>query len=356
MRTEAATSSGTPHLIEPAVLMRGIRSDLHAPLVDVDSWDRMSRICESFPTPVQTVCFECRLGAGEDQTDLAFAILFDPSLTRLAERLRRTHHGLAPWVRFADFVEEWVRPQSGLAPRIPFLCLALDGAQSGVIAKGPCVSLCVDPWFFARQMGLELPGPDDLPGLAEECCARLTGNALPAKATERLRSVVEGASSVRVKHLSLMLPRADAPMKLDLSIHSAEVGDFLKRIGWPGSSADLQSAVTEWVPWGGRVQLNLTLHPELAPPLEVEVFTDTPPTPEERVGFLDRMVAFGLAAPAKASRLRDLWRHPIIELALADRRSVRCSWYIKLRFAASGAADAKAYLTLMPREVRGSLA
>jgi hypothetical protein len=346
--------------MEPGFVMRALPADGFDPLVPPNSWEAIASLCDGIPAQVHTLCFECRLSAEDDRVDFAFALLPGPDAVQLGTRLRAAHPTSEPWAAFCDFLADWSVPGSDLAYRIPFVCAAFDLAAfdawppSAPVLPAPCVSLCVDPDFFARRLGLVPPHSPldrDLPRLVDGWVARLVGRRMPARAGERLAACLAADPTVQPKHLSLMLPRPGVPMKLDLTVDAERIGRLLAQVGWPADPAALHQAVAAWAPSAAHVQLNLVLHPELAPPLEVEIFTGAAEgTGGERLRFLERLVAAGLAAPSKAALLHDIWTRPSV--VVDGERAVARSWYIKLRFEGTTPRDAKAYVGMMPRQVR----
>jgi hypothetical protein len=101
------------------------------------------------------------------------------------------------------------------------------------------------------------------------------------------------------------------------------------------------------MPWSGNLQLNLVLHPELRPSLEVELLAGRGEvSTHDRLAVLQRLVDAGHCDPAKAETLRDAWLHPVIR---DQGVIVARSWYLKVRFDEDRIAEAKGYLGLMPR-------
>jgi hypothetical protein len=351
---QPATMNIDPFTLPPAELMRSIDPGKFHPLVDAATWERMTSLAAQFPAAVQTVCFECRLSAGDARTDLAFCLRPGFTVPRTAEHLRRAYERDPGWARVADFLKYWVSPASDLLPRIPFICIAFDLAHAHDRLPLPCLSLCVEPDFYAKRLGFIRAAParaGELLALATNCYAELTGTALPAEARARLASCVEGDDSIEPLHLSIMLPRPGHPMKVDLAIRAGRVPAFLARIGWPEPCDRLERTLAAFARPDDRLQLNLVVHPEFAPPLEVELFAgDAAATAHDRLPVLDKLVAAGLASVDKVTVLRDAWeRAPSLE---ACGRPVAQSWYLKIRFSNSDPRDAKAYLGLMPRMLK----
>jgi hypothetical protein len=351
---QPATMSIDPFTLPPAEMMRSIDPGMFHPLVDAVTWERMTSLAAQFPAAVQTVCFECRLAAEDARTDLAFCLRPGFAVPRIADHLRRAYEHDLGWGRVADFLQHWVSPASDLLTRIPFICIAFDLAQAHERLPLPCLSLCVEPDFYAKRLGFVRAAParaGEVLALAADCYAQLTGTHLPAESCARLASCVEGDDSLEPLHLSIMLPRAGHPMKVDLAIRADRVPAFLARIGWPEPCGRLESSLAAFARGNDRVQLNLVVHPDFAAPLEVELFAgDAASTASDRLPVLDKLVASGLASVEKANVLRDAWVR--VSSLEACGRLVAQSWYLKIRFSDSDPRDAKAYLGLMPRTLK----
>lgn len=344
--------------IEPAPLFPPGADTLRAfsgadfePLVTAGALERLSRVAEAFPLEAHTVCFETRLAADDSRVDLAFAVLRDRSVPRSMSRLD-TRESAGSWARFAAFLHSWVEPESKLGWQIPFLCVAFDLEASfepeRVALPAPCVSLCVDPGFFLKRMGDPAPSAtaDEVVGLAADCQLLLTGQDLRPADRARLRRLL-APTGVEAKHVSLMLSRPGAPLKVDLRLPLDALPSYLQAVGWPADADAIARRLRQLVPWGGHVQLNLWADPAAAPTLDVEIFAGNPEaTPEDRARFLEALVGAGLAAAPKARVLSGISGRSLHE---GGGLTVAKNWYVKLRFLGEEVSDAKAYLALMPR-------
>jgi hypothetical protein len=352
MKMRPTPSEPAPLFPLGADTLRVFSDDAFDPLVGVDALARLTRCAEVLSIEAHTVCFETRLAAGDGRIDLAFALLREHGVTRWSSRMR-ARSSAASWERVDEFFRSWVEPESRLGFLIPFLCVAFDLDEriepERIAWEAPSLSLCVDPGFFTKRLGVgPAPSatPEQLVDLAATCQSRLTGEELHPEHRACLRRLL-GANGVEAKHLSLMLSRPGSPLKIDVRLAFDHLPVYLAHVGWPENADTIVKRLRQLVPWGGHVQLNLWVDRGAATTLDVEVFAGNPEaSPQDRVGFLDRLVGSGLASREKAAVLAG-----ISGRALAERGglSVGKNWYVKLRFSGEELADAKAYVALMPR-------
>jgi hypothetical protein len=371
----------------PGQVLGAVDHDRLQPLVEREARARVLAVMDALTVPVHTVCYECRLAGADPRVDIAVALFPAPDADPagvLGELGRRRREDPA-WRRCLALLERWSAPGSApdfpahaprpparsadvssslprspapsLVPAIPFVCVAFDGPGEPATLPAPALSLCVDPDLFARQLGLPAPRaapPAQISALADACAADLLGAPLPTGCRAAVERCLSG-DGVVARHISFMVSRSPATFKLDVRLPVDGVAPLLHRIGWPGDVPRVVAGIRDLMPWPGHVQLNLVLHPALAPSLEVELLTGAREArAADRMALLDTLVAAGHCAPAKAAALRDAWIHPVSR----DRGGlvVARSWYLKVRFAGDRIAEAKAYLGLMPRGLDGRAA
>lgn len=337
-----------------------------APLVREEVQQRLAHLSGQFPAAVQTACYECRLGRGEDRVDLALCVFPPPiacstsldssplegtawqaTLDRITEERRDEPH----WYRTGELLREWIRPGSALQADVPFIWVAFDLPQTTNRLPDPCLGLCIDQSFFARRLGRTSgeATEEDLVRLANSCYQRLFDRCMSGETLGKL-TVGLRFPGVVARHYSFMLDRAPGVFKLDVRLPVDEVGAFLRGIGWPEPAGEVQRSIRELMTWDGTVQLNLVLDPGLAPPLEVELMTDPSevPTPD-RFRLLDALIEKGLCTPEKAEVLRATWMNPLVRAGGCRDYDIARSWYVKVRFHRGCATEAKVYFGLMPR-------
>jgi hypothetical protein len=335
----------------PARVLEAVDHSRLRALIDRDAQARCLAVVREIDVPVHTVGYECRLAPGDARVDVGIGLVTMRPADSALGRLGRRRGGDPAWQRCLAFLADWSRPCPELVPAIPFVCLAFDRPDDPATQPAPAISLCVDPDFFARRLGLPMPSPasaDEIAALAGRCHQRLRGEPLPAACRRLLDACVRDGTMAR--HISLMVSRTPATFKLDLRMPIDAVAPLLHRIGWPGSVPDAVAGIRAVMPWRGHVQLNLVLHPALGTRLEVELLTDRgEATAGDRSRLLDRLVAAGHCDPAKAAALSDAWARPVSD---CDGAIVARSWYIKVQLDGGRITEAKAYLGLMSRVLR----
>ncbi|HEX7841654.1 MAG TPA: hypothetical protein VF469_29495 [Kofleriaceae bacterium] len=337
----------------PGRILRSVDPEGLGPLVAAGPRARILAVMDELCVPVQTVCYECRLRAGDPRVDIAVCLFTTRTSSPgdVLGRLGACREADASWSRSLAFLAEWSCPSSPFAHRIPFVCVAFDLPGDPAALPAPGLSLCVDPGFFSRQLGLPSPPPPsaaELADLSDACHRRLHGAALPAACRGMLERCLSGDDGVLARHVSFMVSRTPSTFKLDLRLPVDGVASLLRRIGWPGDVPQVCTRIRELMPWPGDVQLNLVLHPALGTSLEVELLTGRAPCRAgDRLALLQKLVDIGQCDPDKAQVLRDAWARPV-------RRDdtgliVARSWYLKVRFDGDRVAETKAYLGFMPR-------
>lgn len=336
----------------PAQVLRSVDHARLLSLVPVAPRAAILAVMDELGVPVRTVCYECRLRSGDARVDVAVGLfpLRPAAIDDVLGRLGWRHRSDARWRRCLALLADWSSPGSPLAPRIPFACVAFDDPGEPATAPAPGLSLCVDPEFFARQLGLPTPhrvSATGIAALAGACYRRVHGEELPAAS----HALVERCLSDRrviARHVSFMPSRTPATFKLDVRLPVDAIAALLERIAWPGDVPRVVGGIRQLMPWHGDVQLNLVLHPAQAESLEVELLTGRrqASTIHRRI-LLEKLVEVGHCDPAKADALRDTWVDPVSRDDAG--MIVARSWYLKARFDRDGLAEAKAYVGLMPR-------
>jgi hypothetical protein len=332
-------------------LLEALEPSALDPLVGEAQRAHVLRLVDDLAVPIQTACYEARLAEGDPRVDLALCVFPTIRPTTLG---RAAWPGCSPtddrWQRAGAFLDEWNAPGSRLGAEVPFVWVAFDLPDAAVALPAPCLGVCADPHFFYRRLGGDPVDGDPASrvcSLADRSHRTLLGEPLPEDARRRMgRCLGAGAEA---KHLSFMLGRTPATVKLDVRLRAEGVASFLRTIEWPEDADAIQAQITALMPWSGHVQLNLVLHPELAPPLEVEFLTTaSESTPEQRGAFVEMLASEGLCGAAKARVL--LSAKDLTQRGGGDSGGrVVSGWYVKVRFAGGRPREAKAYLGLMPR-------
>jgi hypothetical protein len=336
----------------PAQTIRALPANELAPLVSEQAHERIARLADQFAVPSHTVCYECRLEDEVDQVDFAVAVFpltGAPLLDALA-RERAIRSESPQWSRCLAFLASWSKGEMG-SPW-PFACVAFDIDASSISLPVPCLSICVDSDFFARRLGSPGTRPlraDELGAATSLCFQQLNGSPLPSHTRELLSRCATGAEA---RHVSFMLSRSPATIKVDVEVAVQNLEEFLRQLYRSGEASGIEAEVRDLLPAATHVQLNLVVCPDLMPRLEVEFFAGAAGAGiEGRENFLQKLVKRGLCGDSKARRLEQIWSSPLFETGSVK---IARSWYAKVRFEGTTAVDAKAYLALMPRVFGGS--
>jgi hypothetical protein len=350
--------STPPYFLPTGSILESIPNQDLAPLIRDTSRLQIERLIQDFGLPVQTACYECRLGANDDRVDLAACLFPDaPDGPSSYAAIRRKYADNPDWTRTLDLLEAWSTPGSPLRARIPFIWIAFDLDRELAQLPSPCIGLCVDAGFFERRLhagsardgdpAAEGPTSADLELLADSFSRYFSGVALAPTTKALLHKCLRATGGVEPKHLSYMLGRPAAPFKLDVRLPLDRVGQYLHEIGWPAPALNVAKSIERLMPWSGHVQLNLVLQPRLSQPLEVEFMTlATEASTDSRSSLLNSLVAANLCSPEKAAVLLNLHERPV---GYVNGQPIARGWYVKVRFMDDVATEAKAYLGLMPR-------
>jgi hypothetical protein len=343
----------------PTRLIDALTADELAPLVERERFEQIRSLTAQFPVRSQTVCYECRLADHDARTDVAVCVFpgADAEILGALAKLRREHENSAEWLRCIDFIERWLAFDDPRLRRAPFLCIAFD-LEATCVLPVPCLSVCIDPDFFARRLGIgptTRVAPEEVELLTAHCHRLLHETELPAAVRARLRRYLD-ADYVEAKHVSLMLSRSPAAVKVDVRLPVDALTDYLtERLDWRDAARGIHACVRTLLPEQRHVQLNLPLHQERVHPLEVEFLAGPIEVEREaRCEFLSRLVTAGLCTESKAAVLERATLAPLSYSS--DGTPVARAWYAKVRFAGETPVDAKAYIGVMPRTPRASVA
>jgi hypothetical protein len=341
----------------PSALLKTGGSEL-APLLGPAARARLLRSASSIALPARTLCLECRLD-DDERVDLALCLASHTiDLAPALESLGRCYADDARWQRCVRLLLSWERAQDSALASVPFLYTAFDLGSEARTMPVPCLSICADPSFFMRRLGLPVPRAPRgfVLRLLDACRVGLEADWLTPSLLAYVQRCLEAEVDLEVRQLSLMLSRQPVAVKLDVTVPLAELERFLLVTGWRGSAAALTSQLREIAPWQERVQLNYVVsggHEQA--PLEVELCCtgSAEPSAVERAQLLEKLVALGLVHPAKARALNELVKRPVVSDSTG--RWVARNWYVKLRFEQGAFASAKAYIGLMQRSAGATL-
>jgi hypothetical protein len=314
---------------------------------------RLEQAASALALPARTVCLECRLD-DDERVDLALCLAARTAhMVPALEALGQRHTSSPAWQRCIQLLLRWAKPEEPILGAMPFLFTAFDLQGELPALPVPCLSLCADPSFFMRRLGLPVPrsSPEGPLRLLDACMETLELEGALAPLRERARACLNAVEDTEVRHLSLMLARDPVSVKLDLTLPMDQVETLHSVMGRSDSARAITERLRSLAPWQRRVQLNYLLHApgQAPPPLEIELCCTGADegTVEQRAHLLQQLVSIGLASTSKVAALRALLAEPAVFDGLGQW--VSRNWYLKLRFDAGRPVSAKAYIGLAQR-------
>jgi hypothetical protein len=207
------------------------------------------------PLAVSSYYWECRLSDGARQVDF---------LTQIAGvdegRMCVTEKGADAgssevfpenllWNQAHDFFRQWSDPRSALHEAVPLIWLEFDHIED-ILPEVPLpsFSFCLDPLYSERrswEQYVTLLNMRKRCAVAEKGLQLLFGHALSPRQEQSLVACFEALpAGGRIIHISAMVARSPAVVKLYGSVPKDQLFAYLARIGWPGSAAELTDIVT----------------------------------------------------------------------------------------------------------------
>jgi hypothetical protein len=276
----------------------------------------------------------------------------------LRPRLAAALTGLPPstqarWRPVLALIDAWTDGASLLSLQAPAVWLEFDDAcGEDAATRFPSVSVCLTPGYdtkrapFPNQPQLELRLIDEILTLLEVPREQRH----PELFAECYRRLPAGARWI---HLSVMLGRASADLKLYGALPRATLVPYLEAVGWAGDGAELRRLLAEAYPASltgdlAFVDLNLrTLrdptHATLGLAVAQQHLAHGPERDPLRTELLERWCSAGLADAAKVARIRDLLA---VGPAAAEAATPRAGRFLdlKLVWSAELGTFTKAYL------------
>jgi hypothetical protein len=372
------TSTGTF-----AEYLRPLGPQLPAQLISPPTFESISRTAQVIPgaLAMSLFGFECRLADEEPVAD--FQLCADAAFgarQSLAHAisggnmLLRNH---PVWQRIYDFVDAWSDEASPLNYHLRNIWLEFDiGAST---TEMPVPSL-----FFGLRIGdgngggdvrnghvrllNDVPAPDaaSLPATCLKALTLLTGKPLPPDVacglTEAIEAVPPSGSVVFVG--SMLARNVDAFRLIVEGLDCAGILTYLQRLGWAGSLAEVEAALTRTSRFCDYLWLNVDIGERIYPKIGWECYYHNRVQPHQDTrweAFLDYLVDEGLCVPSKREGLLayprvigesasgPLWPDSLRLLSralgpLALRRCVTALHHIKIGYQQGKGVEAKAYL------------
>lgn len=347
----------SPALIDPAVLAP-LRAHAHR-----------------LPDPFASHYLECRLEEDDARVDWLASIAAAPHAgADQDEHARQTaalaglgKHGPA-WARVGRFLRAWNQPAAGLRERIPLLWLEFDDLlRAPGQLPDPCFHACVDSAYMGGGPGGEDAGQAREPGGGKARASAQTTWAtaldilldgqLPAASARALATCFERLPAAgRMIHVSVMLARTPAAIKLYGCVPVQSLEGYLRDIGWEGRASVLSGLLDRFcTPATIDEMVYFDLAIDAYPTSYIGiVFSQLQLSSEHnrdprREALLARLVDARLCAPHKRDALLAWPGSERVRYESSPRPTRLRRWLdVKLAWYPDGRARAKAYLGFMP--------
>lgn len=216
-----------------------------SPLVAGGSWRRIGELSQRLGLPASSCYVECRLGpAASTRVDFLVG-LARGKRQALADWLSQQQ---APPQGLCRMSRAWNAEPRTLLSDVSGLWLEYDDVGNGE-ASEPSLCACVVPGYAAHVASYPQEERRERGQRLIAAVEVLTGSALLPDVRERLDrclvSLPEGGTAI---HLSAMLGRPRAPLKLYCVLPRSTLCDFLATLGWQGPLAVIAELVERFCP------------------------------------------------------------------------------------------------------------
>lgn len=210
-----------------------------APLAHGRQWSSVQRMASKLGDIAASYYVECRTAEDSNRIDLLVSV----------SRGRR--QALQSWLASQRSAPEalcrlsaaW-NDSGGAFADVSALWLEYDHVERDVDATSPCVSVCLVPNYDERASvdGAWTHGACVAP--LSSVTEVIVGHRMPTETRDKLARCLEALpANARVIHVSAMLGRPGAPLKLYCVVPRRLVGQFLKTAGWCGPTSVMSELV-----------------------------------------------------------------------------------------------------------------
>lgn len=335
-------------------------------LADSPVFARIGECARCLPELFSSYYLEYRLRDGDPRVDLLASIVAPAEAGRVHLERARVAAELAglpadslAWARVKRFARAWADPEDQLHAQIPLVWLEFDDMHRDAGgAPEPCFHACVDRGYL--QHGDRSAGADGEEGARaalERLLTVLLGQPLPAATSRALHACCEGLPpGGRMIHVSVMLSRTPAAIKLYAGVPRQHLHGYLQRIEWPGCTRTLDTLLDGFclpTTVDDTIYLDLALEEQVSPYLgivfsQMQLGVGDNCDPQRKV-LLDRLVASGLCTPEKRDAALTWPGSTRVVHARSSTPARLRRWLdIKLGFRPGLPLEAKAYLGISP--------
>lgn len=337
-----------------------IEPQLPGALISQAAFSPIQAIAAQLPDAMSSYLLECRLGANPSQVDLlacVSSVAGGPEI--LAGRNATT--GLSPvlleqplWRRVRDFVSEWAEPGSSLYQQMPHIWLEFDIDPLPLPIPLPNLLLCLDAKYRRDPEYLthdNLLNRQILQQVAQTMLAGLPDSALTLIMQKHLFTCFDRLpQGGHLVHLSAMLARQPAILKVNLSLPKRQLLAYLNNLGWTGASVELEMILATFYRASERVKFQLTLGTTIAPKVEFEFHFSTVRQDARRLQvLLGQLLAGGQCTSAQQIALAG-WSGVMPALFTGQTWSTRFVRWVDVKLIAQPGLplSAKGYLGFAP--------
>ena len=351
--------SETLELIEP-----------HIPdqLVSPEAFSHVKTITSLLPAAMSSYYVECRLAVNTTQVDFLTCVTA-PDGGRDILVGQSAKAGLPDiflvhplWHRAHDFFRQWADPTSVLHGRIPLIWLEFDYVDNPVPQIPlPSFSFCLDPAYLSRgsrAQRVTLCNIQQGREMAEVGLRLLFGSPLPPQNKQALFTCFDSLPvGGRIIHISAMVARQPAVVKVYGSVPKDQFLAYLTQIGWPGSLPELIDILTTFCTpdtVDNNMFVDLTVGETVMPKLgiafsqlQIENLPDRDP---RRQILLEQCVQAGLCTPEKRDALLT-WPGSFRAMFNGEKWPTRFrQWLdIKIAYQPNHPLEVKGYLGFRPQ-------
>jgi len=288
----------------PDALFRSVAERVGLPVLGVADLDSLSALRAMIPASFNAFYVECRLGADGGSVDFLAGTTAKTSLRKELDDAKGVRFpDSSSWDALHRVVEGWCEA-SDLAA-IPCVWIEFDDVTEAPRGDVLSFAVCLERGYPHR---LE-HGPDNL-GLAERSIARLACEDVTEQLPALSRFFAALPEGGRVIHLSPMIGRRGAPLKIYGRVPVGTLSGFLRDAGWGGSDAQVAYLEDEfWKPCSTSpdVYFDVAVQPGGTPTIAI-VFSPLElhachPQDRRRIGLLRRLTELGLCSGDKAAAL-----------------------------------------------------